>query len=61
MPFPHKIRLDGAAGGFVSGSHQIPVISLPIPPDRCSFRNFGLNLFYEHLSNPEACFFIYSC
>ena len=34
----------------ISGSHQIPVIPLPIPPDRCSFRNFGLNLFYEHLS-----------
>ena len=34
----------------ISGSHQIPVISLPTLPDRCSFRNFGLNLFYEHPS-----------
>lgn len=25
--------------------------------NRCSFRNFGLNLFYEHLSNGGAALF----
>ena len=41
----------------ISGSHQIPVISFPILPDRCSFRNFGLNLFCEHLSKAWVFFF----
>ena len=40
----------------ISGSHQIPVIPLPTLPDRYSFRNFGLNLFYEHPSIGLLCF-----
>ena len=44
----------------ISGSHQIPVIPLPILPDRCSFRNFGLNLFYEHPSKGILPFYTLS-
>ena len=44
----------------ISGSHQIPVISFPILPDRCSFRNFGLNLFYEHPSKGVLSFYTLS-
>ena len=29
---------------------DIEAFCFPTLPDRCSFRNFGLNLFYEHLS-----------
>ena len=44
----------------ISGSHQIPVIPLPTLPDRCSFRNFGLNLFYEHPSKGVLSFYTLS-
>ena len=44
----------------ISGFHQIPVISLPTLPDRCSFRNFVLNLFYEHPSKGVLSFYTLS-
>ena len=38
-------------------SLNIAAFRCPTLPDRCSFRNFGLNLFYEHLSIAPASFF----
>ena len=37
-------------------SLNIAAFRCPTLPDRCSFRNFGLNLFYEHLSIRQGPF-----
>ena len=42
---------DGKKNNGYPAFTRYPLFRCPTLPDRCSFRNFGLNLFYEHLSN----------